>query len=137
MDRIPSNEYLLVMPDGDVKGFNDLESAKAYINVYYEKRIDNDMIEDDYNDITEIGGSDERENICINMGVREGKCEVYKVSDFIDKIKEDLVFNSEKEELIEKLVEKHIDLNIYDYNLDALLTDIEAIDMMEQYGDWT
>ena len=28
-------------------------------------------------------------------------------------------------------------MSIYDYNLDALLTDIEAIDMMEQYGDWT
>lgn len=131
----PYNEYLLVMPDGDIKGFNDLETTKAYINVYYEKRIDNDMKEDDYNDITEIGGGDERENICINMGVREGKCEVYKTSDFIDSLEKKLVFNSEKEEVIDKLVQKHINLNINDYNLDAFLTNIESIDMMERYGD--
>ena len=43
MDNEPNNEYLLIMPDGDCKGFNDFESAKAYINVYYERLIDKNI----------------------------------------------------------------------------------------------
>ena len=35
MNIVPSNEYLLVMPSGNVKGFDDYAMAKAYINNYY------------------------------------------------------------------------------------------------------
>ena len=31
MNIVPSNEYLLVMPSGNVKGFDDYAMAKAYI----------------------------------------------------------------------------------------------------------
>ena len=34
MSIMPSFEYLLVMPSGNIKGFNDQETAKAYINNY-------------------------------------------------------------------------------------------------------
>lgn len=135
MNAIPYNEYLLVMPSGNCKGFNDLNLAKAYINIYYERKIDSDLNEDDYNDATERGAEEPRRNICTQLGVLEGKCEVYNIDEFIEKLKEELVFDQEKEEIISKLIEKEIELNIYEYGLDEILVDVQSIDMMEQYGD--
>ena len=129
------NDYLLVMPSGNCKGFNDLESAKAYINIYYERKIDESLHEDGYNDATEIGGEKPRKNICTQLGVKEGKCEVYKTEDFIGKLRDELVFEEEKEEVISKLSEAKIDLNIYDYGLDEILAKIEELYIMETYGD--
>jgi len=135
MNTEPYNEYLLVMPSGKCKGFNDLDLAKAYINLYYERKIDSDLSEDDYNDATEIGAEEPRRNICTQLGVAEGKCEVYNIDEFVEKLEEQLVFNQEKEEVISKLLQEKIDLNVYDYGLDEILADVEAINMMEIYGD--
>jgi len=135
MDNEIYNDYLLVMPSGNCKGFNDLESAKAYINIYYERKIDESLHEDGYNDGTEIGGDKPRKNICTQLGVKEGKCEVYKTEDFVGKLSKELVFEEEKEEVISKLSEAKIDFNIYDYGLDEILANIEELDVMEAYGD--
>lgn len=129
------NEYLLVMPDGEARGFNDLESAKAYINRYYQGIVSHDREEDDYNDVTELDEEKATRNVCTNLGAEEGKCEVYKLDDFIDKINEEVVFDYEKEEIISKLCEKHINLNVYNYNLDLILADTEVVDVMEPYGE--
>lgn len=131
----PNNEYLLVMPDGECKGFNDFESAKAYINVYYERLIDRTVDEDEYNDVTEIGSDDTRVKACTKSGVEEGRCELYNMEDVIDKINSDLVFDEEKKEVIEKLSELEINFNIYNNNLDLLISDVEPIDIMETYGE--
>ncbi|OSA96683.1 UNVERIFIED_ORG: hypothetical protein B2H98_07965 [Clostridium botulinum] len=135
MNIVPYNEYLLVMPNGDTKGFDDLELAKAYINIYYERVIDNKIDKDDYNDATEIGAEEPRRNICTQLGVDEGRCEVYSIDNFIEVIRNNLVFDDEREEIISKLLAKEISFNVYDYNLDTILVDIESIDMMEPYGD--
>ena len=135
MDSVPCNEYLLVMPNGDCKGFNDLKEAKAYINIYYERKIDEDVDEHGYNDATDIGGGDARQNICTQLGVEEGKCEVYNMDEFIKYLEEELVFDNEKNEIISKLMEDDLDINLYNYHLDMVLADIEAIDMMEPYGE--
>ena len=129
------NDYLLVMPSGNCKGFNDLEGVKAHINVYYERRLDDTLHEDGYNDATEIGGNDPRMNVFTQLGVEEGKCEVYKTEELIEKIKEELVFDEEKEEVISKLSEAKINLNIYEYSLDKILAHIEEINVMETYGE--
>ena len=135
MDKEPNNEYLLIMPDGDCRGFNDFQSAKAYINVYYERLIDENIDEDEYNDITEIGSDDTRTKICTRSGVEEGRCELYNTEDVIEKINSELVFDVEKKEVIEKLCEAEINFNIYKNNLDLLISDIEPIDIMESYGE--
>ena len=135
MDKEIYNDYLVVMPSGNCKGFNDLESVKAYINIYYERKIDKSLHEDGYNDATEIGGEKPRKNICTQLGVQEGKCEVYNTKDFIEKPKEELVFDEEKEEVISKLSEAKIDFNIYEYRLDEILEQIEEINVMEDYGE--
>lgn len=135
MNKEPNNEYLLIMPDGDCKGFNDFESAKAYINIYYERLIDKNIDEDDYNDATEIGSGDTRIKICTESGVEDGRCELYNMENVIDKINSELVFDAEKKEIIEKLCEAEINFNIYDNNLDLLISDVEPIDIMENYGE--
>jgi hypothetical protein len=129
------NDYLLVMPSGNCRGFNDLESTKAYINIYYERKFDNTLQQDGYNDATEVGGEDPRANIFTRLGVEEGKCKVYKTEEFIKKLKEELVFDEEKDEMISKLSEAKIELNIYDYRLDEILAQIEEINVMEDYGE--
>lgn len=129
------NDYLLIMPSGNCKGFNDLESAKAYINLYYERKLDDVIEKDGYNDATEIGGDKPRRNVFTQLGVLEGKCAVYKTESFIEKVKEDLVFEEEKEEIISKLSEAKIKFNVYDFSLDQILANIQEIDIMEPYGE--
>ena len=135
MNKEPYNEYLLIMPNGNCKGFNDLESAKSYVNIYYERLIDKNIDEDELNDVTEIGSGDTRIKICTELGVEEGKCELYNTEDIIDKVNEELVFDAEKKEIIEKLCEADIDFNIYNNNLDLLISYVEPIDIMEPYGE--
>jgi len=135
MDNEIYNDYLLVMPSGNCKGFNDLESTKAYINIYYERKFDHTLHQDGYNDATEIGGEDPRANVFTQLGVQEGKCEVYKTEELVEKLKEELIFDEEKEEVVSKLCEAKIDLNIYEYSLDAILAQIEEINVMENYGE--
>lgn len=136
MDKEAYNEYLIIMPSGNCKGFNDLESAKAYINIYYERKFDDTLHKDGYNDATEMGGEDPRANIFTQLGVEEGKCEVYKTEEFIKKLQEELIFDEEKEEVISKLLEAEIDFNIYNYGLDEILAQIEEINVMENYGEY-
>lgn len=127
-------EYLLVMPDGDCKGFNDIELAKGYINLYYEKMIKKYSEKKDYGDFTELPGQ-VRNNLCQHLGVDEGECVVYKLDDYIDKLREELVFDDEKEDVIEKLISDEIELNVYDYSIDHILHDVETVEVMEPYGE--
>lgn len=129
------NEYLLVEPDGECRGFTDYEGAKAYVNMYYERFIDHKIDKNDYNDLTDIGGEAPRVNICTQAGAEIGICRVYRLEEFIEKIKSDLVFEDEQDEIISKLVGKNIKFNTSDYNLDQILADIESIDIMEPYGE--
>lgn len=135
MDREIYNDYLLIMPSGNCKGFNDIEGAKAYINIYYEKRLDDTFHEDGYNDATEIGGDEARLNVFTQLGVEEGKCEIYRTNDFVEILDKELIFEEDKEEIISKLSEAKIKLNIYEYGLDKILAHIQEVDVMEDFGD--
>lgn len=130
----PYNEYLLIFPSGNCKGFNDIEGAKAYINMYYELKFDDVLHKDGFNDGTEIGGDEPRLNVFTQLGVEEGKCEVYKTQEFIEILKNELIFEEDKEEVISKLCEAKINFNIYDYGLDELLAHIQEVEYMEDFG---
>lgn len=130
----PYYQYLLVMPNGNARGVNDLELAKAKINMYYEKQIDIYSHKDDYQDITELVGQ-VRNNLCQQVGVAEGEARVYDLAHFIDKLREELVFDEDKEEIISKLLERDININIYDYSLDNILCDVDIVQMIEPYGE--
>lgn len=134
MSISPYNEFILVMPNGDTNGFNDLELAKACINIYYENKIKEYSEQEEYNDSKEMVG-ETRLNICKHLGVEEGECIVYDLEDFLEKLREELVFDEEKEEVISKLLKEKIDMNIYDFGLDVILHDVKTIDMIEPFGE--
>ena len=135
MSIIPSFQYLLVMPNGDVKGFDDVEIAKGYITIYYDKKVHNSKYIFELNDLTD--SSDQFFNtICQNLGADEGECKVYNTLDIIEKIQEELVFDEEKEEVISKLMSSQINFNIYDYRVDNIFNDVEALDILEPYGEF-
>lgn len=135
MNIIPEFQYLLVMPNGNIKGFNDLDTTKAYINLYYMQRVRNSTIITEVNDLTD--SSEQFINtVCQNLGVIEGECRVYNTDDIIKKLQEDIVFDEEKEEVISKLLKKDISLNIYDFSIDNIFNNVEAVDMMEPYGEF-
>ena len=92
MNIVPSNEYLLVMPSGNVKGFDDYAMAKAYINNYYyykTRRVEEvgayDDLTNDFDDIVDT--------VCYKIGIEEGECQLYYTSDIIEKLQDELVFN--------------------------------------------
>ena len=123
------------MPNGDVKGFDDVEIAKGYINIYYDKKVHNSKYIFELNDLTD--SSDQFFNtICQNLGAGEGECKVYNTLDIIEKIQEELVFDEEKEEVISKLMSSQINFNIYDYRVDNIFNDVEALDILEPYGEF-
>ena len=133
MNIVPSNEYLLVMPSGNVKGFDDYAMAKAYINNYYyykTRRVEEveayDDLTNDFDDIVDT--------VCYKIGIEEGECQLYYTSDIIEKLQDELVFNEEKEEVISKLMAHKIEFNTYDYAIDNIFRDVQPIDVMEQYG---
>ena len=135
MSIIPEFQYLLVMPDGHIKGFNDLDTTKAYINIYYAERVRNSNIIVECNDLTD--SSEQFINtVCQNLGVVEGECRVYDTLDIIGKVQENMVFDEEKEEVISRLLKNDIRLNIYDFGIDNIFNDVEAIDIMEPYGEF-
>ncbi|EHI97222.1 MULTISPECIES: hypothetical protein [unclassified Clostridium] len=136
MDKEPYNEYLVVMPTGNCKGFNDIEGAKAYINIYYEWRFDDVIHKDGFVDATEIGGDQPRFEVFTQLGAEEGaKCEIYKTEAFIEAINKDLIFEEDKEEIISKLCEAKVNFNIYEYGLDEILADVQEVESMEDFGD--
>lgn len=134
MNLSPYNEYLLVMPNGDAKGFNDFNLMKAYVNRYYEEEIKIYSHKHDYGDLTDMLWQ-ERNNICERVGVNEGVCVVYDTNNFIENLRENLVFEEEKEEVISKLLKKDINLNIYEYSIDNILAETKVIQMIEPYGE--
>lgn len=134
MNSIPYNKYIIVMPNGNIRGTNDLGVAKAYINRYYEEKISLYARKDDYADFTEMVDQ-VRNNICEHIGVDENVCEVYDTESFIDSLKRNSVFEDEVEEVISMLMEKEIKFNVHDYALDSILQDSKKIDVMELYGE--
>lgn len=135
MSIIPEFQYLLVMPNGDLKRFDDLDTTKAYINLYYMNKVRNSSIITEVNDLTD--SSEQFINtVCQNLGVIEGECRVYHMNEVLEKLREDVVFEEDKEEIISKLLSKNINLNIYDFAIDNIFNDVEAIDIMEPYGEF-
>lgn len=133
MSIMPNFEYLLVMPSGNILGFHDEETAKAYINNYYYFRTRDNNVVGAYEDLTE--DFDDIVNvICYKIGVEEGECRLYNTREIIEKIQEEVVFDDEKEEIISKLLSSNINLNTFDYAIDNIFTNTESIDVMEPYG---
>ena len=102
MSIVPNFDYLLVMPSGNIIGFHDEETAKAYINNYYYFRTRNNDVVGAYEDLTE--DFDDIANVlCYKIRVEEGECKLYNTRDIIEKIQE-------QEKLTKTIIDKIVDI---------------------------
>lgn len=127
-NNMPINKYIIVLPNGEVKGFKEENDAHKFFLGYYEKKVNDysqnrELCYEDYS-TQPVESSIE---ICIGLGVDEGDCTIYDLESFIEKIQESDMFDEEKQEIITKLMQDNIGLNVYDYQIDNILPDVVVI----------
>lgn len=125
---VAKNNYIVVEPSGDVKGFEEVSNARSFISCYYlDNILEYKPQADNYSSYFDMYQEDEQEALNYITGVDEGECRIYDLDDFIEKIREKPFHQEEKDELISKLLEKDINLNIYDYAIDDILVDVREL----------
>lgn len=127
-NNMPVNNYIIVLPNGDVRGFREENDAHKFFLGYYERKVNElsqnrELCYEDYS-TQPVESSIE---ICIGLGVDEGDCTIYDLQDLIAKIQESSIFDEEKQELITRLMADNIKLNIYNYQIDNILPDVIVI----------
>lgn len=127
-NNAPINNYIVVMPDGETKGFRDENDAHIFVLGYYEEKVNelNNDREISYEDYS-TQPLESTINICVSLGAYEGDCAIYDLEDFISKIQESELFDEEKQELITKLMRDRIEFNVFDYQVDNILKDVTVI----------
>ncbi len=126
--RVPYHNYIVVTPNGDVLGFGEEDDARKYVAGYYGGKIEE--LSDDRSKVYVDYGTDPLQasvDICTELGAYEGDCIIYDLDSFIENIQSSGIFEDEKEELILKLMQEKINLNINDYQVDDLLYDTKVV----------
>lgn len=126
--RVPYHNYIVVTPNGDVLGFGEEDDARKYVAGYYVGKIEE--LSDDRSKVYVDYGTDPLQasvDICTELGAYEGDCIIYDLDNFIENIQKSDIFEDEKEELILKLMQEKINLNINDYQVDDLLYDTKVV----------
>ena len=126
--RVPYHNYIVVTPNGDVLGFGEEDDARKYVAGYYVGKIEE--LSDDRSKVYVDYGTDPllaSVDICTELGAYEGDCIIYDLDSFIENIQNSGIFEDEKEELILKLMQEKINLNINDYQVDDLLYDTKVV----------
>ena len=126
--KVPYHNYIVVQPNGNVLGFGEEDEARRYVAGYYVGKIeelsdDRSMLYVDYSTDPLQASVD----ICSELGAYEGDCIIYDLDSFIESIQNSGIFEEEKEELILKLMQEKINLNINDYQVDNLLNDTKVV----------
>ncbi len=126
--HIPYHNYIVVTPNGDILGFGEEDDARKYVAGYYVGKIEE--LSDDRSKVYVDYGTDPLQasvDICTELGAYEGDCIIYDLDSFIENIQNSGIFEDEKEELILKLMQEKINLNINDYQVDDLLYDTKVV----------
>lgn len=126
--RVPYHNYIVVTPNGDILGFGEEDDARKYVAGYYVGKIEE--LSDDRSKVYVDYGTDPLQasvDICTELGAYEGDCIIYDLDSFIENIQNSGIFEDEKEELILKLMQEKINLNINDYQVDDLLYDTKVV----------
>ncbi|WP_346847561.1 hypothetical protein [uncultured Clostridium sp.] len=126
--RVPYHNYIVVTPNGDVLGFGEEDDARKYVAGYYVGKIEE--LSDDISKVYVDYGTEPLQasvDICTELGAYEGDCIIYDLDSFIENIQNSGIFEDEKEELILKLMQEKINLNINDYQVDDLLYDTKIV----------
>lgn len=126
---LPYHNYIVVTPKGDIEGFQEVEDANAYILGYFLDKIDDIGNNSDFvytDNVTEQ--FENAVNVSRELGVYEGECRIYDLESLIENIRNSGIFEDEKEEIISKLMEEEIDINISDYQLDEFLVNTKQME---------
>jgi len=120
------NNYVVAQPNGDLIGFKELSDARSFISTYNLNNIlENSPIAENAEKFFDLYQEKDQQDLGIITGVDEGECKIYDLEDFIEKVRESDFFESEKDEIISQLLKEDIKLNIYDYGIDNILTDVK------------
>ena len=120
------NNYVVAQPNGDLIGFKELSDARSFISTYNLNNIlENSPIAENAEKFFDLYQEKDQQDLGIITGVDEGECKIYDLEDFIEKVRETDFFQSEKDEIISELLKEDINLNIYDYGIDNILTDVK------------
>ena len=120
------NNYVVAQPNGDLIGFKELSDARSFISTYNLNNIlENSPIAENAEKFFDLYQEKDQQDLGIITGVDEGECKIYDLEDFIEKVRETDFFQSEKDEIISELLKEDIKLNIYDYGIDNILTDVK------------
>lgn len=120
------NNYVVAQPNGDLIGFKELSDARSFISTYNLNNIlENSPIAENAEKFFDLYQEKDQQDLGIITGVDEGGCKIYDLEDFIEKVRETDFFQSEKDEIISELLKEDIKLNIYDYGIDNILTDVK------------
>ena len=125
------NSYILVMPDKNIIPAEDFEYAKAYVNTYYERKIEECKCSKEYQEY-DFNEEETREEIFRTMGNDEGEPMLYDTDKVIEAVRESDFFEEEQEEIIKKLLSYDIELDTDKYGLDTVLASIEPVELFER-----
>ena len=114
------NDYVLLMPSGELRGYKDIDSARGTI---YQYDIVNMLDHVHSGADGEFDMYTEQNDVGIIEGVENGECQIFNLDDFILKIQESGIFQDEKDEVISQLLKENINLNVYDLGLFDLLNE--------------
>lgn len=124
------NSYILVMPNKNVIPIEDIEYARAYVNRYYERKIEECKCSKEYEE-HDLSNEKIREEVFRTMGNDEGEPMLYETDKVIEAVRESDFFEDEQEEIIAKLLVYDVELDAEKYSLDAILANIEPVELFE------
>lgn len=129
----PYHNYIVVTPNGDIAGFREIDDARNFVSGYYIGKVEE--MSDDFSVVYSDYVTDPMqttEAICTSLGAYEGECVIYDLDSLIENIQKSDYFEEEKVELISKLMDKQIDINVNDYQIDKILTETTVIPRSER-----
>lgn len=123
-----ANNYIVVDPSGDIRGFVELSDARNYTSCYYLDNILEYRPRDVNNSkMFDVYLEEDQEALNYITGVNEGECRIFDLDSVIERVREDSYFQEEKDEIISKLLKENINLNIYDYGIDNIFVDVKQL----------
>lgn len=132
-EMTPYHNYIVVTPNGDIAGYREIDDARNFVSGYYIGKVEemSDDLSVVYSDYV-TDPMQTAEAICTSLGVYEGECVIYDLESLIENIQKSDIFEEEKVELISKLMQKKINLNVSDYQIDKILTETTVIPRSER-----
>ena len=97
---IAENNYIVVEPSGDIKGFKELSDAKSFVGCYYLNNIlDNTQRVKGYGTWFDLYQEEDQEDLNRILGVNEGECMIFDLDSILEVIRNRDIMNFTKDEL--------------------------------------